>query len=140
MLYNIRTHMPVVTRPPAAMALLNAHDAIYFDFNYFMTSALADAITRANRLALFDGILRPLLNPQAIIALSDLLLHTSNVFQTIIRLIQVIGIVATHAITAILVAVPLWLLSTALGSFFSGNSSYHPVRCGFWNRICRDDS
>jgi hypothetical protein len=118
---SIKNDMPVVTRPPAAMALANAHDALYFNFDYFMTSALRDATTRANRLAALDGILRSPLSRQATIFLSDHLSHASGVFQTIISLIQGIGGVAALTIIAILVAVPIWLLSTALGGFFAGN-------------------
>jgi hypothetical protein len=86
-------------------------------------SALKDAIVRTNRLANLNSFLRlPLiLDLQNAISLSNLLSHISGVFLIIIILIHSIGFVATLAIIAILVAVPIWFLSTALASFFAGN-------------------
>jgi hypothetical protein len=102
------------------MAHGNPHDAVYFDFDYFMTSALKDATNRANRLASLDSFLRLPVNRQNTIFLSNLLSHVAGVCLIIITLIQSIGVVATLAII-ILVAVPMWFLSTALGSFFAGS-------------------
>jgi hypothetical protein len=121
----MKSDMPVITLSPAAMVhALNAHwhDPVYYDFNYFMTSALKDAINRTNRLASLNNILRfPLtLSLQNTTSLSNLLSHVSGVF-LIISLINSIGFVATLVIIAILVAVPIWFLSTALASFFAGN-------------------
>jgi hypothetical protein len=102
---------PVVIRPPAAMA----HNAVYFDFDYFMSSALEDATDNAKKLA-------SSLREQN--SLSNLLSHVSDVFLTIIKLIQMMGLVATLGVIAILVAVPMVFLSTALGVFFAGNPAF----------------
>jgi hypothetical protein len=111
----------LVPRLPAAMA--HVPNAVYYDFNCFMTSALTNAINRANKLASLDRIRHlPLsLSLPTTIFLSNLLSHVSGVFLIITGLINSIGFIVTLAIITILVAIPIWLLSTALASFFGGN-------------------
>ncbi|KAF8800999.1 hypothetical protein BYT27DRAFT_7235928 [Phlegmacium glaucopus] len=113
------------------MAHYSAHNAVYFDFDYFMTSALEVATNRANRLASLDALQRTVRQHTTIslsnpippdpTSLSNLLSHVSEIFQVIIGLIRCVGVIATYAIIAILVAVPMWFLSTALTSFFAGS-------------------
>jgi hypothetical protein len=95
------------------------HNAIYFDFDYFMSSALQEATSRANRLASLDSFLHPpdvggRSNNSNTTSLSKLLSHVSSVFQVIIRLIQTIGVTITLTILTIIVVVPMWALASSL--------------------------
>ena len=95
-------------------------DDVYFDFNYFISSALEDASFRVNKLSSLHDWVRAPAGQQVLKELKDanVLYHTlsraTGVFQTIGNLLLRIGMRALLVLIAILVGVPLWLLSTSL--------------------------
>ena len=124
----------------------NSLDDVYFDFNYFISSALDDASFRVNKLSSFHDWLRASAGRQVLEELKDanvlyhLLSRATGVFQTIGNLLLRIGMRALLVLIAILVGVPLWLLSTSLASFFGSNpilavASYAALGVSFFKTI-----
>ena len=110
-------------------------DDVYFDFNYFISSALEDASFRVNKLSSLHDWVRAPAGQQVLKELKDanVLYHTlsraTGVFQTIGNLLLKIGMRALLVLIAILVGVPLWLLSTSLASFFTSNPIIAVTSC-----------
>lgn len=113
----------------------NTLDDVYFDFNYFISSALDDASSRVNKLSsLHDWVRAPagrqvLKEVEDANVLYDLLSRATGVFQTIGNLAIRIRMRALLALIAILVGVPLWLLSTSLTSFFAATPIIAVASC-----------
>lgn len=102
-------------------------DDVYFDYNYFVSSALEDASRRVNALlSLHDWLStssgrkfsEQLTN---VSALYQLISRLTGVFHTIASLLQRIGITLLLSLIAILVGVPLWILSPSLAAFYAHN-------------------
>ncbi|KIM49598.1 hypothetical protein M413DRAFT_438780 [Hebeloma cylindrosporum] len=113
----------------------NTLDDVYFDFNYFISSALEDASFRVNKLSSLHDWVRAPAGSQVLKELQDanvlyhLLSRATGVFQTIASLLLRIGMRALLVLIAILVGVPLWLLSASLASFFSTNPIIAVASC-----------
>jgi hypothetical protein len=113
----------------------NTLDDVYFDFNYFISSALEDASFRVNKLSSLHDWVRAPAGQQVLKDLQDanvlyhLLSRATGVFQTIGNLLLKIGMRALLVLIAILVGVPLWLLSTSLASFFASNPIIAVASC-----------
>ena len=122
---------PKAKQATASVVLLpsmsNPLEDIYFDFKHFINSALEDASLNVNKLSsLHDWVHTPTnwqVLKQLITAnvLEDILSRATGVFQIIGNLLMKIGMRALLVLIAILVGVPLWLLSTSLASFFASN-------------------
>ena len=113
----------------------NTLDDIYFDFKHFINSALEDASLSVNKLSsLHDWVHTPT-NGQvlkeliAANVLENILSRATGVFQIIGNLLMKIGMRALLVLIAILVGVPLWLLSTSLASFFASNPIIAVASC-----------
>jgi len=115
--------------------MANTLDDVYFDFNYFISSALDDASFRVNRLSSLHDWVRAPAGQQVLKevgdanVLYDVLSRATGVFQTIGNLAIRIGMRALLALIAILVGVPLWLLSTSLTSFFAATPIIAVASC-----------
>jgi len=115
--------------------MANTLDDVYFDFNYFISSALDNASFRVNKLSSLHDWVRAPAGRQVLKevgdanVLYDLLSRATGVFQTIGYLLLRIGMRALLVFIAILVGVPLWLLSSSLTSFFAVNPIIAVASC-----------